>query len=468
MIETSPTLEGSIFRVGKVVSVDGRLVRVKVDKTKNSSHLIYKGDLLRNISVGGYIKIAKGFTTIIGKVEGEFIQEEKLYGKNEYSSERERVSRTLNVSLLGFFKGLTFIWGIKEMPLVDNECFLLHAAEFSQVHNFLTVGDRPISLGRLAFERGEDIEVGINALFASHVGIFGNTGSGKSYTLAKLYRELFAVYRDSASFQKRARFLLIDFNGEYVSADDDVIVEKRYKRIYKLCTRDNSGDKLPVSRETIDDAKFWVVFLEATEKTQAPFLTRSVESTFLQTKTQDLAALRAFVADTIYAVTVSNDRNLEKGIILNFLEELNGCFGGDQSVRELIVDFRDNLQFNGTNRNYYYDLGTTRVYSNNEEFKEQVIYEKVLAITPDTGVLTPIDQVRLRIVLRYYDEIVKGFSNREHLAPLIKRMDRRIEDLKKVICLKDEPRTGAQEPAANITVISLKDVNVQIRKVLPL
>ncbi|QNI35865.1 ATP-binding protein [Edaphobacter albus] len=466
MIETNPTLEDSIFRIGKVISVDGRLVRVKVDKTKNTSHLLYKGELLRNISVGGYIKIVKGFTTIIGKVEGEFVQEDKVFVKSEYGSERERVSRTLNVSLLGFFKSNKFVRGIKEMPLIDNECFLLHVEEFSQVHNFITPGDQPITLGRLAFERGQDIQVGINGLFASHIGIFGNTGSGKSYTLAKIYRELFARYKDSPNFQKRARFLLIDFNGEYVSEDDNVIVEKEHKHVFKLSTRDDDGDRLPVPRETIDDAKFWVVFLEATEKTQAPFLTRSVESKFLQKKVQDAALLRSYIADTIYAATIANDRNLEKGTILNFLEELTECFPNNESLRTLILDYRDNLQFNGTTRNYYYDDGNFSCYSNQDPFKIEVVYDKVNALALDIDALTPIDQVRLRIVLRYYDEIVKGFSNREHLAPLLKRMDRRIDDLKRVICLQEE--TPVEAAAKNLRVISLKDVNVQIRKVLPL
>ena len=466
-MEANPTLEDSIFRIGKVTAVDGRLVRVRVDKTKNSSHLLYKGQLLRNISVGGYIKIVKGFTAIIGKVEGEFVQEDKLYVKGEYGSERERVSRTLNVSLLGFFKGKKFIRGIKEMPLIDNECFLLHVEEFSQVHNFITPGDRPITLGRLAFERGQDIQVGINGLFASHIGIFGNTGSGKSYTLAKVYRELFGIYKDSKPFQERARFLLIDFNGEYVSDDDNVIVEKEYKQVFKLSTRDDKGDKLPVLRDTIDDARFWVVFLEATEKTQAPFLTRSVENKFLQKTVQEVTALLNFIGDTVYAATIANDRNLEKGTILNFLEELLGCFPGNDTLRALVLDYRDNLQFNGTTRNYYYNDGTLQCYSNQDVFKTDVVYNKVNALALDIGSLTPIDQVRLRIVLRYYDEIVKGFSNREHLAPLVKRMDRRIDDLKRVICLeKGEVESGSSPK--NLTVISLKDVNVQIRKVLPL
>lgn len=458
--------EDAIFKIGRVISVDGRIVRVKVDKTKNTSHLIYKGEPLKNISVGGYIKIAKGFTSIIGKVDGEFIVEDKQYGKKDYGSEREKVSRTLNVSLLGFFKGPSFVRGIKEMPLIDNECFLLHAEEFNQVHNFLTKGDKPITLGTLALERGQKIDVGINSLFASHIGIFGNTGSGKSYTLAKIYKELFDRYKDNPQFVEKATFLLIDFNGEYVDAEDNVIVEKKYKNIYKLSTKGSTGDKLPVTLDTLNDANFWVVFLEATEKTQMPFLRRAVESKFLQAKVQDEPALKAFVGTLIFTATAANDRNIEKGVILNLLEELLGCLPGNQSLRNLIDDYRANLQFNSTTRNFYYDDGPNRIYNSQDPFRTTVIDAKVEALSLPLAAVTTIDQIRLRIVLEYYDEIIKGFSNREHLAPLVKRMDKRVDDLKKVVSIEDSANVDG--PRKNFTVVSLKDVNVHIRKVLPL
>ena len=458
--------EDAIFKIGRVISVDGRIVRVKVDKTKNTSHLIYKGEPLKNISVGGYIKIAKGFTSIIGKVDGEFIVEDKQYGKKDYGSEREKVSRTLNVSLLGFFKGPSFVRGIKEMPLIDNECFLLHAEEFNQVHNFLTKGDKPITLGTLALERGQKIDVGINSLFASHIGIFGNTGSGKSYTLAKIYKELFDRYKDNPQFVEKATFLLIDFNGEYVDAEDNVIVEKKYKNIYKLSTKGSTGDKLPVTLDTLNDANFWVVFLEATEKTQMPFLRRAVESKFLQAKVQDEPALKAFVGTLIFTATAANDRNIEKGVILNLLEELLGCLPGNQSLRNLIDDYRANLQFNSTTRNFYYDDGPNRIYNSQDPFRTTVIDAKVEALSLPLVAVTTIDQIRLRIVLEYYDEIIKGFSNREHLAPLVKRMDKRVDDLKKVVSIEDSANVDG--PRKNFTVVSLKDVNVHIRKVLPL
>lgn len=183
MISAGQITEEAIFKIGRVVSVDGRTVKVKVDKTKNTSHLMYKGEILRNISVGGYIKISKGFTKIVGKVEGEFITEDRQFDKKYYGSGKEKINRILSVSLLGFFNESHFERGIKELPLIDNECFLLHKSEFDQVHNFVRTGDEPLEIGALALEKGQKISVGINTIFASHIGIFGNTGSGKSYTL---------------------------------------------------------------------------------------------------------------------------------------------------------------------------------------------------------------------------------------------------------------------------------------------
>ena len=190
----------SIFKIGKVISVEGRTVKIEVDKLKNSAHLLYQGKLLRNISVNGYIKITKGFTRIIGKVDGEFIIEDKQFSNKKYTSEKQKIKRVLQVSLLGFFSPKGFERGIKELPLINNECFLLDLQEFEDVHKFVKNSDTPLTLGTLTHENNEEIEVGVNDLFASHIGIFGNTGSGKSYTLAKIYNELFSNFLEFKKF----------------------------------------------------------------------------------------------------------------------------------------------------------------------------------------------------------------------------------------------------------------------------
>ena len=68
----------SIFKIGRVMSVNGREVKIKVDKQKNLSHIIYNGELIKNVSVGGYVKILNGFTTLIAKVESEYIQHDNV------------------------------------------------------------------------------------------------------------------------------------------------------------------------------------------------------------------------------------------------------------------------------------------------------------------------------------------------------------------------------------------------------
>src|SRR3989344_5721189 len=257
----------SIFIIGRVLSVDGRIVKIRVNKNKNQSHLLYAGKTVKNISVGGYVKIVKGFVSIIGKVEGEFISEEKYFNK-KYNKEETKISRTLQVSLFGHFENGRFKQGIKEMPLIDNECYLLNRDEFNALHKFYKDGDKTITIGSLTEEPSQKIKLGVNNLFASHIGIFGNTGSGKSNTLAKIYTELFNEYSDSNEFKEKSNFVIIDFNGEYTG--EDMIT--RNKTVYELSTeRTGSIKKYPVSRENMNKPEVLSVLLEATEKTQKPF-----------------------------------------------------------------------------------------------------------------------------------------------------------------------------------------------------
>lgn len=60
---------------------------------------------------------------------------------------------------------------------------------------------------------------------------------------------------------------------------------------------------------------------------------------------------------------------------------------------------------------------------------------------------------------------MKGYSNIENLSPLIKRLEKRILDLEKVLTIKDDE---SNENEKNLTVVSLRNVNMDIRKMLPM
>lgn len=464
----------AVFRVGEVVGIQGRTVRIRVDKAKNGAHLIYQGKLLRNVGVGGYLKITKGFAELVAKVDGEEVAEAR--GDDGYRSSRDRVERILTVSLIGFISSGQFRRGVRELPLVGNECFLLDEGEFDRIHSFVDPKDRSLTIGQLAMENGQDVRVGVNALFASHIGIFGNTGSGKSYTLAKLYHELFAAFGDSGAFRNRARILLIDFNGEYVNRSGaeegaqsrSTLTDDELKTQFVLSTRNDDGDRLPLSKEAMEDPVIWTVLLDATEKTQAPFVQRTLQSDYWETRLATGADLAASVAGIVYAAIRSSDPALDKGLVIKFLEEVEGCMGGNapDELGEYIRDIQSNLGYHSLSKCFYYRPGAATYYANDpghDAFFQNLTYTRISALGIDPGALEDVDRIRFKLVLQYYSDIFNGYANREHLGPLIKRLESRMPRVKRLIKVSDQDLL--ENP---LTVISLRDVNVEMRKVIPL
>ena len=85
------------YKIGQVIEVRGQKLRIRVFENKNSNILVYRGQIIKNISVGSFVKVPKGFNNIIGRIEGEYIQESKLPNnrdeKTRFSKESEIIDR---------------------------------------------------------------------------------------------------------------------------------------------------------------------------------------------------------------------------------------------------------------------------------------------------------------------------------------------------------------------------------------
>ncbi|MCT2222981.1 ATP-binding protein [Microbacterium paraoxydans] len=470
MIEENVLDQDAVFRVGRVISVDGRRVRVAVDKLKNGSHLLYRGGLVRNVAVASYVKIVKGFVELIAKVDGEVIDEDRG-ATSGYRRGVDSLSRQLDVSLVGYIEGGRFERGVREMPLLDNECFILTEDEFGLLHTFVTSGDEPLDIGALAMEPTQSVSVGINAIFASHVGIFGNTGSGKSYTLAKLYHELFKKYGSTETFRQRSQFVLIDFNGEYINRKGGldeyataVIAGDDVKQVYDLSTYDDDGDRLPLPSAAIHDQTLWSVLLDATEKTQAPFIARALGG-YWDSRVSDPSALLALVGGLIADYTKSTDAALDRLLPVTFLEEIQGCLGANASTEfvALVEEFRDNIGLHTGNHSFYWGpYSRVEKWSSADDWAG-FISSKVRSVNQGFEGINDLDLVRFKLVLQFYREVMKGYANREHIGPLMKRLDERVPSIKRLIKISEDAL--AQKP---LTVVSLRNVNLAMRKVLPM
>lgn len=442
----------SVFIIGKVFSVDGRTITIEVNKNKNHSHIIYDGDTIKNVSVGGYVKILKGFTSIIGKIEGEYVEENKYFNK-EYGKEETKVRRFLKASLFGHYEDNIFKQGIKEMPLIDNECYVLDRNEFKLLHNFAAPNEAVINIGALTEEPSQRIDLSIDRLFASHIGIFGNTGSGKSNTLARIYYNLFTYASENLkNFNKNSKFVVIDFNGEYAAKN----ILSTTKKVIHLNTRKELRDikdneKYPMDEKTLEDAEILTVILDATEKTQKPFLANTIRSAFLKNPDNYTAAVKAAIHSMIV-------KKQPEGVsrITEFLNRLIPYT--DDESRPKIENLVTNLQQNMSqdSRGSYMWTGGYR-----NDIYDAEIKPNIEQITFNDN-LDPLDRLQLRIYLRYYYKIATSGINAEHIGPMINRMQDKFKTLSKVICIKDEL------PQENILVISLRRVRLEMRKILPL
>ena len=253
----------AVLRVGEVVAVDGRRVFVLVDKNKNLSDMFLDGAILRNLSVNSYIEIRKGFLSLIGRVEGEKIEEDRQVLSGEFVTVNKN-KRVLTVALSGYIneKGV-FTGGTKELPLIGNEAYIVTEDKIARVHNLSQGEDAPCITVATVEGHDFDVAIPIDNLFNSHIAIFGNTGSGKSNTLAALYREFIQVLRtrNEQAFEENVRIVIIDFNGEFTSAD--CISAK--KKVYNLSTRTDALDKLPITEDTILNIEVASILADATE-----------------------------------------------------------------------------------------------------------------------------------------------------------------------------------------------------------
>lgn len=449
-LETS--IHNSVFRIGVVLSVEGREVKIKVDRNKNSSHLFYKGELIKNVSVGSYVKILKGFLPIIGKVESEYINEAKITDKLLLAPE-DSINRMLIVKLIGFIEDNQFKRGINELPLIDDECHLLTNSEFQTIHTFGSAKDTFIQIGHLAKDPLVPMKFGVGKLFSSHIGIFGNTGSGKSYTLSKLYRELFLTYEGSGNFNRYSKFLFFDFNGEYSS--ENAIVPN--KKVYRLSTRNDKGKKIPISDKDLLDVNLLSIFANATEKTQRPFISRCIR--LYDVINNDKEKFKNYLRKRIKDILIMSDK-IKSELLIDYVEEILKPFFSKQDEEQgLKFDF----EFHNNNQYYFKRPNTNDSLQSNQGLIEDLrIYKLVDKFHFTDNVIANFIAV---MYLKLIFDVLDNRAMNEHIAPAINKLKQSESDVNHIFRIADNHQFWGD---SNIAVIDLSDVNIDTKKRIPL
>lgn len=197
--------------LGKVISVDTSSVIVEVlDIEKLKSLQVNRLVVLQS---------SKAEQFLIGLIEK--LVRKKIFDDSLENEDNFLEENLCKITLIGTFKnkeGLqnnVFRRTLETVPEIDANCFALEhdkLTNFMQVISQLSDGENSLSLGTYTLDDNAKAYINGNKLFQRHAFIGGSTGSGKSWTTAKIIEQMAKL--------NNVNSIIFDLHGEYKPLKD--------------------------------------------------------------------------------------------------------------------------------------------------------------------------------------------------------------------------------------------------------
>lgn len=170
-----------------------------------------------------------------------------------------------------------------------------------------------IEIGVSPLASNAPIKVNPDKLFGRHLAVLGNTGSGKSCSVAGLIRwSLTEAEKSKVDKDKplNSRFIILDPNGEYFNAFDDLGEGKVKRFAIKLDDSEDGFDQLKLPAWMWNSHE-WISFSQAAPGAQRPLLLQSL---------LDLKRGRQLLNSNL--IRINSFLNSTKNVLLAFLSNL--------------------------------------------------------------------------------------------------------------------------------------------------
>lgn len=306
------------IEIGKVIEITNSDIIVEVFQKYESSHLVVNSEPVRLTGVGSFLRINE----LIYQIDLEKITDTNLQKNNN----KIAINRVLRCSLIGYFENERFLEGTNgNTPDLFQTVYKTTPIEEHTIYSN-TTEKNSLKLGHYVLNKEISFIFDVNKFIASHILIVGNTGSGKSNTLASLYEKLFDKFGDSI-VNSNSKFLIIDSNGEYGESFTKVATLVNRKQL-NVRGKTNSL-KIPIKSLNEDD---WKILLEATEKTQFPIIKKVI--TTVKEYIFDSEKNTTKITDLINWKTSSSIRS-----VLESNETPNNKIAGLSRINEMLTDY---------------------------------------------------------------------------------------------------------------------------------
>lgn len=459
------------FEVGIIWGVSENNVTIKMYDISSDFKYFFNGIEYEGIRSGGYLSITRGHIDIICQIESEEIKDiyinidkDKLKDKN---AEKGRYEKYVYAKCIGYFENGKFKFGIKHSPIIYNTVKMMDKDTVKLMFNTNRKSNQIEFILGKEIQYEVDINLPWNKIFNSHIGIFGNTGSGKSNTLTKLYTTLF---NHSKLNLANSKFIFIDFNGEYTGnevlcSDKDILI---------LNTKVNTKNKFEIKEDSFWDEEILSILYHATEKTQKPFLKNLVE------KRKKYYEANFDISNNIIAyirkifIKILSTQNPKK----EMLELIKDVFEiGEVNIIKLVerIEYFDSTNSTNSFRIHLTNeeimkYGITNcsknyIYSTNNEQRKK--FEKIFDVNTlllEKKDIDTFDELEIRIRLDLINGLLLNKLQYDNINPLILRIKSTSKSLKNIIRISSEVNSENK----NIKIISLRNCNQEIKKLFPI
>ena len=280
----SPIAYADSLRIGSIDFVSPDEIKVLLDIEAPDNLALNTGTPRPFPRINGYVLVPSDEGYLVAQVEWITI-ERSQYPKRKGMQDFGLVDlpyplRKMSLNPLGglSYEGqnagkerYTFRRGVEAYPTVGDPVLL---PTQTQLRAIVESGDkRRVKIGISPLAANAEVKIDPDRLFGRHLAVLGNTGSGKSCSVAGLIRwSMEAARKARGGAQPNARFIVLDPNGEYAKAFDGL----GKVRVFAVEPKPDSGvEQLQVPLWFWNSAE-WSAFTQASERAQRPLLRRAL------------------------------------------------------------------------------------------------------------------------------------------------------------------------------------------------
>lgn len=285
---TQPPFQHSeSLRIGSVDFVSPDEIKVSLDIEAPESVALNAGGPRPFPRVNGYVLIPVDDGFLVGQIEWLTIERSafpKRRGMQDFGLiDLPYPLRKMSLNPLGILRKKStrlelseeygFSRGADTLPSIGAGVLL---PTDNQLRSIIESGERRrVKIGTSPLAGNAEVCVDPDRLFGRHLAVLGNTGSGKSCSVAGLIRWSLEQSKPADGSVPNARFIILDPNGEYSRAFKD---ENSYgkARIFKVAP--GVGEFLLQVPLWFWNSAEWCCFTQATAKTQKPTLIQALRA----------------------------------------------------------------------------------------------------------------------------------------------------------------------------------------------